>query len=56
MLTQNLIPCKLTTKYATMTYALVPLPEKDFTGTDRITVSDVEITYAVQRGHKADER
>ena len=32
-----------------MTYALVPLPEKDFNGSERITVSEDEIVAAMRR-------
>ena len=32
-----------------MTYALVPLPEKDFNGSERITASEDEVVAAMRR-------
>lgn len=36
-------------KYGSMTYALVPLPEKDFNGGERVTASEGEIIAAMRR-------
>ena len=32
-----------------MTYALVPLPEKDFNGSERVTASEDEVVAAMRR-------